>query len=199
MLQKNVKFCAKKSWHVWIFTILTEWSREELNKTAYKFSLKCHHKLYRVAAAACVTERFHFYVSFTNFFQDEWSCEFSWGFRCCWKLNFYELSMLTYCQHLYIYLWASHMRASSCESFDKMSSSSYVASTSTFIIYFSLPFSLELYMFVCFLLAYTIAIKKLSIFFPYFFVSFWWAVARQLIAIKKRTKALSTISLKFAK
>lgn len=68
VLQKNVKFCAKKSWHVWIFTILTEWSREELNKTAYKFSLKCHHKLYRVAAAACVTERFHFYVSFTNFF-----------------------------------------------------------------------------------------------------------------------------------
>lgn len=133
------------------------------------------------------------------FFQDEWSCEFSWGFRCCWKLNFYELSMLTYCQHLYIYLWASHMRASSCESFDKMSSSSYVASTSTFIIYFSLPFSLELYMFVCFLLAYTIAIKKLSIFFPYFFVSFWWAVARQLIAIKKRTKALSTIFFKIRK
>ena len=47
-------------------------SHRELNKTAYKFPSKCHHKLYRVAAAVCVTERFYF-LCFYQYFQDEWS------------------------------------------------------------------------------------------------------------------------------
>lgn len=64
---------------------------------------------------ACVTERIPVLCFYRFFLQDEWTWKLSCGCRCCWKLNFYELSMLTYCQCLYIYLWAFRMRVSSCE------------------------------------------------------------------------------------